>query len=174
VAGLTVPVPWYQSVTALASIAGVAPLLWLWRRQAARAREPDEIAKMGIGAWLAAACNLLLAAASYAAADARMSPLWPLLYVTGLGLAFLYYWPTMLALVARSAPQRLNSTLMGLVYVSLFVSNTVIGWLGGFYERMSPAAFWALHGAIAAGGGLAVVLFGARLRRTLHLTQPAD
>ena len=175
VAGLTVPVPWYQSVTALASIVGVAPLLWLWRRQAVRAREPDEIAKMGIGAWLAAACNLLLAAASYAAADSRMSPLWPLLYVTGLGVAFLYYWPTMLALVARSAPPPVNATLMGLVYVSLFVSNTIIGWLGGFYERISPAAFWALHGAIAAGGGIAVILFGKRLRRTLQLSvQPAQ
>jgi POT family proton-dependent oligopeptide transporter len=173
VAGLVVPVPWYQSVTALASIAAVAPLLWLWRRQAARAREPDEIAKMGLGAWLAAACNLLLAAASYAAADARMSPLWPLLYVSGLGVAFLYYWPTMLALVSRCAPQRVNSTLIGLVYVSLFISNTMIGWIGGFYERISPVSFWTLHGAIAAAGGIAVALFGARLRRILGLTGQA-
>jgi POT family proton-dependent oligopeptide transporter len=168
VAGLAVPVPWYQSVTSLASIAGMPPLLWLWRRQAARRREPDEVAKIGIGAWLAAACNVLLACASYLTSDTLMSPLWPLLYVIGLGIAFLYYWPTMLALVSHYAPPRVNATLMGLVYVSLFLSNTMIGWIGGFYERMSPAAFWALHGAIAAGGGVVVALSGARLRRILE------
>jgi POT family proton-dependent oligopeptide transporter len=57
---------------------------------------------------------------------------------------------------------------MGIAYMSLFVSNIVIGWIGGFYERMSPAAFWALHAAIAAAGGLAVALFGRRLSRLLE------
>jgi proton-dependent oligopeptide transporter, POT family len=171
VVGFRVPIPWYQSVTALASIGGVAPLLWLWRRQAVRGHEPDEIAKMGVGAWLAAACNLLLAAASFLTGAAPMSPLWPLVYVTGLGVAFLYYWPTMLALVSHYAPQRVNATLMGLVYVSLFLSNTIIGWVGGSYERMSAADFWALHGAIAAAGGVAVAVFGSGLRRNLCLTR---
>jgi POT family proton-dependent oligopeptide transporter len=100
-----------------------------------------------------------------------MSPLWPLLYVSGLGVAFLYYWPTMLALVSHRAPQRVNATLIGLVYVSLFIANMIIGWIGGFYERMSPASFWALHGAIAAAGGVVVVLLGGLLRRTLALTE---
>jgi len=57
---------------------------------------------------------------------------------------------------------------MGIAYMSLFVSNIVIGWIGGFYERMSPAAFWGLHAAIAAAGGLAVALFGRRLSRVLE------
>jgi hypothetical protein len=25
------------------------------------------------------------------------------------------------------------------------VSNTLIGWIGGFYEKMTPAEFWAMH-----------------------------
>jgi POT family proton-dependent oligopeptide transporter len=86
----------------------------------------------------------------------------------GLGIAFLYYWPTLLALVSRAAPAKANATLMGVAYMSLFVSNTLIGWIGGFYERLSPAAFWALHAAIAAGGGVAIALFGSRLRRALQ------
>ena len=52
--------------------------------------------------------------------------------------------------------------------MSLFVSNNVIGWIGGFYERMTPAAFWALHAAIAAAGGLLVLLFGRSLGRALR------
>jgi proton-dependent oligopeptide transporter, POT family len=70
--------------------------------------------------------------------------------------------------VSRAAPANMNATLMGLAFMSLFVSNNVIGWIGGYYEKISPAAFWTLHAAIAAGGGLLVVLFGRRLGRVLQ------
>ena len=92
----------------------------------------------------------------------------PFLYSAALGISFLYYWPTLLALVSRAAPAKVNATLMGLAFMSLFVSNNLIGWLGGFYEKMTPAQFWAMHAAIAAGGGLLVMLFGRYLSRVLH------
>ena len=57
---------------------------------------------------------------------------------------------------------------MALVFMSLFISNNLIGWIGGFYEKMSPGAFWAMHAAIGAGGGLLVAIFGGRLSRILH------
>jgi POT family proton-dependent oligopeptide transporter len=44
----------------------------------------------------------------------------------------------------------------------------LIGWIGGYYERMSPAAFWAIHAAIAAAGGLLVLAFGRHLTRALQ------
>ena len=56
---------------------------------------------------------------------------------------------------------------MGLAFMSLFISNNLVGWIGGFYEKIIPAEFWAMHAAIAAGGGLLVVLFGRRLSRAL-------
>ncbi len=52
--------------------------------------------------------------------------------------------------------------------MSLFVSNNLIGWIGGFYERMSPIEFWAMHAAIGAIGGILVMLFGGRLSRALQ------
>ena len=57
-----------------------------------------------------------------------------------MGISFLYYWPTLLALVSRAAPAKVNATLMGLAFMSLFISNNLIGWIGGFYEKMTPAA----------------------------------
>jgi proton-dependent oligopeptide transporter, POT family len=169
-----IPVPWFQSVTSIASVAGVPLLFSLWSRQARNSREPDAVAKIGIGAWLAAGSNLLLVATIIGHGGALIHPLWPTLYVIGLGIAFLYYWPTLLALVSRAAPASVNATLMGIAYMSLFVSNIVIGWIGSLYERMSPAAFWALHAAIAAAGGLAVALFGRRLSRALGAGAPGS
>jgi POT family proton-dependent oligopeptide transporter len=121
-----------------------------------------------MGAWIAAASNLILVAAIVASGGAPVHPIWPIFYGAGLGVAFLYYWPTLLALVSRAAPAKVNATLMGLAFMSLFISNNLIGWIGGFYEKMTPAQFWTMHAAIAAGGGLLVVLFGRRLSRTLN------
>ncbi len=165
-----IPIPWYLSINALASIVGVPLVLWIWNRQAARRREPDDMAKIGTGAWIAAASNLILVAAIFISGDAPAHPIWPFLYSFGLGISFLYYWPTLLALVSRAAPAKLNSTLMGLAFMSLFISNNLIGWIGGFYEKMTPAEFWTMHAAIAAAGGLLVLLFARRLGRTLYPT----
>ena len=166
--GFRIPVPWFQSINSIFSIVGVPLVLWIWRHQASRRREPNELAKIGTGAWIAAASNLILVAAIFASSDALVHPIWPFLYSAALGISFLYYWPTLLALVSRAAPAKVNATLMGLAFMSLFISNNLIGWIGGSYEKMRPAEFWAMHAAIAAGGGLLVVLFGRRLSRTLY------
>lgn len=168
VGGFRIPVPWFQSINSVFSILGVPLLFWIWRYQASRGREPHDLAKIGIGAWIAAASNLILVAAILLSGDARVHPICPFLYSAGLGISFLYYWPTLLALVSRTAPAKVNATLMGLSFMSLFVSNNLIGWIGGFYEKMRPPEFWAMHAAIAAVGGLLVLLFGRRLSRVLQ------
>jgi len=168
VAGFRVPIPWYQSINAIFSIIGVPMLFWLWGRQARRGREPDELAKIGTGAWIAAASNLILVAASLAYDGTPIHPVFPFLYSAGLGISFLYYWPTLLALVSRTAPAKVNATLMGFAFMSLFVSNNIIGWLGGYYGAMQPAQFWAMHAAIGATGGLIVAVFGRRIGAALR------
>ena len=168
IGGFRIPVAWFQSINSLSSVLCVPLVFWIWRRQAMRHREPDDLAKIGTGAWIAAASNLVLVLAIFVSRDAPVYPIWPFLYSAGLGISFLYYWPTLLALVSRAAPAKVNATLMGLVFMSLFISNNLIGWIGGFYEKMTPVQFWTMHAAIAAGGGVLVVLFGRRLSRTLY------
>ncbi|MCB1612357.1 MAG: peptide MFS transporter [Lysobacterales bacterium] len=167
VGSFTIPVPWYQSIDPLFSILGVPLLFWIWRKQAERRREPGDLAKIGIGAWLAALSNLILVAAILIADGAPVHPVWPMLYCAGMGIAFLYYWPTLLALVSRTAPASVNATMMGVAFTTLFVANNLIGWIGGYYERMTPAQFWGLHAAIGATGGVLVLLFGGMLTRAL-------
>ena len=84
-----------------------------------------------------------------------------------MGVGFVCYWPALLSLVSRTEAARVNATMMGIVYTSLFVANVIFGWMGGFYERMSAAGFWALHAAGGAVGGLILLVPGRRLDRAL-------
>lgn len=168
VGSFRIPVPWYQSINSLFSILGVPLVFWIWRRQASRGHEPGDLAKIGVGAGLAAVSNLILVAAIFLSDGAPIHPIWPFLYSAALGVAFLYYWPTLLALVSRAAPAKVNATMMGIAFMSLFISNNLIGWIGGFYERMKPIEFWTLHAAIGAVGGILVILLGRILSRAVR------
>src|SRR6266566_5553311 len=63
--GFQIPVPWFQSINSVFSIASVPLLFWIWQQQALRGREPNELAKIGTGAFLAAASNLIPVAAIF-------------------------------------------------------------------------------------------------------------
>ena len=169
-----IPVAWFQAINAAFCVVGVPLLFWIWKRQALRGREPGDLAKIGTGAWLSAASNGVLVGAILASRGVPVLPVWPLLYSGGLGIAFMYYWPTLLALVSRAAPATVNSTLMGLCYMVMGLANLLVGWVGSFYEKMSPAAFWTLHAAIGAAGGLLVLAFGKRLARVLQPSESAQ
>lgn len=165
---ITIPVPSFTSVDPIFSIGGVPLLFALWRWQGKHGGEPDDLTKIGIGAGLAATANLIFVLAIALTGGDHISPIWPLLYYGTLGIAFLFYWPTTLALVSRSAPAPVNATMMGLAYITFFFASIAIGRLGGFYEPLGPSMFWLMHAAIGAGGSLAVLLFGRMLTKALE------
>ena len=150
--GFHIPVAWFNSIDPFVSILSVPPLFALWRYQASRGGEPGEITKIAIGAFIAAAANFLLVVAGLIGGHA--SGLFPVLYNVLLGVAFIYQWPTLLALVSRMAPEKVKATMMGGVFLSLALANTTMGWLGSRYEHMSPTEFWAMNVAIALSGGV--------------------
>ena len=55
-----------------------------------------------------------------------------------MGVAFLYYWPVMLALVSRAAPAKVNATMMGGAFLALFVGSVTMGWIGSYYGADAP------------------------------------
>ena len=38
-------------------------------------------------------------------------------------------------------------------------ANSLVGWIGGFYETMPTTTFWLLHAGCALGSGLCFVAF---------------
>ncbi len=165
-----IPVPWFIAVDPVFSILGVPVVFALWRRQAeARAGvEPGDLEKIGMGAWLVASGNPILVAAILAFGNDGLSPIWPFLYFAMMGFSFLFYWPVTLALVSRAAPAPVNATMMGVAFLTLFAASNIMGRLGGLYETLSPAMFWGLHAAVAAAGGVAMLVFGGAIARVLR------
>jgi POT family proton-dependent oligopeptide transporter len=163
--GFHVPVAWFSSIDPFISIVFVPVLLALWSRQAKRGTEAGEIGKVATGAIIAAAANLCLVAACLT--GPRSSVLFPVAYDVLLGVAFLYYWPPVLALVSRAAPAQLKSTLMGSVFLTLFIGNLIVGWIGGFYEHMTPIAFWGLQVGIGLAGAVLALLLKRPLEKLL-------
>jgi len=169
VLGFTVPVTWFQSLDSLAVLM-IAPLvLWFWRRQAKRGTEPDDFSKIIFGTSVYALAFVWLAASEATAGDAPVAVIWPAAFHFILGLGFMYVGPIMLSLVSRAAPEAVNAMMVGSYYLSIFVGGFVSGWLGRFYEVLSPAQFWLLHAAVAGLGALLVLLLRRPLGRAMRL-----
>ena len=168
-----IPIPWFYSIDPLASILFVPVLFALWNWQArVWGGEPSMMTKIAIGSCIAGTANLVLVTAILLS-PGRVLWVWPVLFCTIQGLGFMYFWPTLLALVSRAAPAKINATMMGSVFLTLFVANNLIGQIGTTYEHMAPAAFWALHAVIGFSGGLIAYLFGRTWGRILE-ARPID
>ena len=166
--GFVVPIPWYQSIDPLFSILSLPLLFALWRWQGRHSGdEPSELWKIGTGSFICGGANLILVAAIFFS-PGRVLWLWPFLYCAVQGVGFMYFWPPLLALVSRTAPAKINATMMGASFLVLFVANNLIGWVGTYYEKMTPIGFWALHAGIGATGGVLAFLFGRSFGRILE------
>jgi POT family proton-dependent oligopeptide transporter len=166
--GLTVPVTWFLSLTALVAIALPPLLLRLWRWQAARDSEPAMLTKIGIGCGLCACAFFGLALLSGSATPAhQVSWLWLLLFHLVFAVAYVYVWPVGLALFSQAAPPAIAAMTFGIYFMSAFVASNTGGWLGSYYLKLTPLKFWLINASIPAAGVLFVLLFGRRLNAIL-------
>ena len=170
----TVPAGWFNSLDALGSIIAAGPLVAFWAGLARRGTEPASLSKIAIGSALMGLSILLLAAGSLLpGADGKVSVWWAIAAYLGAGLAFMWYWPVTLATLSALAPDKIKSTLMGSAFLALFLGTVMMGWIGSFYDQVTPAAFWTLDAAIAFGGALVIWLLRKPLERRLRV-QPTD
>ncbi|MEI9964626.1 MAG: hypothetical protein WDM92_07890 [Caulobacteraceae bacterium] len=83
------------------------------------------MAKIAIAAAITAVSYLVIALINRG--PGKVDAVWALLLSAVLGPAFVYQWPTTLALNSRAAPRSANSTLIGVAFLSLFVTYNAIG-----------------------------------------------
>jgi POT family proton-dependent oligopeptide transporter len=163
-----VPEPWFTSEDALASIIIVPFLIALWRWQGRKGHEPYDTSKMATGALVMAGSVAAMAAGAWQAETAgKASIVWPILAYFLSGVAFMFSWPVMLALVSQRAPAALGGVLMASVYLTGFFTGIISGWMGRFYEPWGATQFWLVHVAISLVGAALLWLLGPVLRRRM-------
>ncbi len=175
IAGFEVPVPWLQSLDGLAPFLTLPPMLMIWAWQAKRGREPDEFGKLATGCFIFAASTLWLAAGQFVTdATGRTPFLWAVVFHLTSNFGWLYFAPTCNALFSRAAPIKVTATMMGLYSLSVSLGSVVSGRLGGLYEVLPAAQFWALHAAVVGAGGVLILAYGALFRGRLFGPHPAE
>lgn len=165
-----VPVAWFASFDSIICIVIAPGLIALWAGMAKRGSEPGDIGKIGWGALMSAGSGLLLVLSAQLAGEGRTGVWLPMLGYASLGIAFMWYWPILLAFVSRNSPAKINARLMSVAYLTLFFTNVVGGLIGSLYEWMGPVNFWLANTGISLTGALAALLFGPAINRALAAT----
>jgi POT family proton-dependent oligopeptide transporter len=164
IAGLEIPVTWFQSFNPILIFLLTPAVIGFWRRQAGRGRESSTVTKMAIGCALVGISYLILTAAALISGTERASWLWLLAFFVTIVVGELYFSPVGMSLVSRVAPPHLVSVLMGLWYLPQFAGNFLSGYLGSFWTRMDKPAFFLMIAGIALVASVAI----ATLRRPLR------
>src|SRR5438105_15802506 len=130
-----------DSILSVSCLAGAVVFLRLWSKQYP---EPAEITKISIGSIIAVTGFLSLAAsAAIAAATGAKCPFgWLITFHLLTSIGFANVFPVSLALYARVAPAALSATIIGIYYLAFFAANNLVGWIGGFLEKMPVTNFW--------------------------------
>lgn len=154
--GQVMPTSWLITVDAVVSVSGLVLSMMFWRLYAKRFNEPSEIYKMTIGLGLSMLGVLCLVAAATMTSHGQKAGIeWVLGFEVLNSFGFANLFPVGLALYARASPKAVAGTLIGVYYLNLFMSNNLVGWLGGLMERLSGTDFWLVHVALV---GSAMVL----------------
>ena len=171
---MEVPEAWFLSEDSFASIVIVPFLIGLWAWQGRHGGEPHDTGKMAAGAVVMGLSVLTLALGDWiAGADGKASILFPFVAYFLSGVAFMFSWPTMLALVSRRAPAGINAVMMAAVYLTGFVTGVGSGWVAQYYETMPAWQFWAIHAVLCFAGAVLLWLLGPVLRRRMDRLEAA-
>lgn len=170
-----IPSSWFASMDSIGSILFAPVLMVLWGWQAKRKQEPASVTKQGIGTAIVGCAALLFAYGNWGLSEPdSVAAGWAVAGWLIMGLGWMYYWPTTLAIVSKAAPPRLASTLMGVAFLSPFVAHVMAGWVGSNFDQMTPTTFWLMDAAIAAAGAALILILRKPLQRGLETDLSRD
>ena len=171
--GNKMPTSWLITLDSVISVSFLFIAVAFWRIWSKKFREPSEIGKIAIGSLIAVTGMLSLAIG--AAISAKTGDKVPIGWLIGFHVlnsaGFANVFPVSLALYARVAPQSLSATIIGVYYLAFFAGNNLVGWIGGFLEKMPATQFWLLHAVLAGVAGVTFLLAGKLFG---HLLAPSD
>jgi proton-dependent oligopeptide transporter, POT family len=158
--GTQLPTTWLVTLDAIVSVSFLALVAIFYRWYGKHWQEPDEITKIIIGSLFSIGGMLcLFMAASTQGEGEKIGLFWPVTFHIVNSIGFAHMLPVSLALFAKLAPKAVNATVIGLYYMAFFVGNSMVGWIGGWYETMPTTTFWLMHAGFAVVSGVCFILF---------------
>jgi len=103
----------------------------------------------------------------------KISLFWPMMFELFNSIGFAHTLPISLALFSKIAPKQITATVIGLYYLSFFIANAIVGYVGGLYSSLPTTTFWLIHVASAAFGLVAFVVFKVVIGHRMQST-PGD
>jgi POT family proton-dependent oligopeptide transporter len=171
------PSSWLITLDATLSFSMLVAVAAFWKWWSIRHREPDEISKMIIGSFFTIGGGLCLFMAALTQPEgAKIGLFWPFMFHLLNSIGFAHILPISLALFSKISPKQITATVIGLYYLSFFIANAVVGWVGGLYSSLPTTTFWLIHVASAAFGLVAFVVFKLALghRMTTGVKEQAE
>jgi POT family proton-dependent oligopeptide transporter len=174
--GRTMPTTWLITLDSIVSVSGLVAGMAFWRLWSRRFKEPNEIIKIVIGLSLSAVAVLCLAGAAVVSSRGHKAGIgWVLGFEVLNSIGFANVFPVGLAMYTRASPRALVGTIIGVYYIHLFLGNNLVGYLGGFLERMTGTQFWLMHAALVGGAGVIMLIVSQVAGKLLFRVEvPAD
>ncbi len=166
--GFQIPSTWFQSINPLGIII-LAPLLDIfWRYQNRHGKEPSTIGKMAFGCIILGGSFIVMIVGARLVGDGKGSLFWPTFATVLYTVGELYLSPIGLSLVAKVAPARVVSMMMGFWFLAAFIGNILSGYIGVLYTHWSKEAFFALLTLLGVAAGLALLAFKRPLKSAME------
>ena len=151
---------WLITVDAAVSFTMLVAVAAFWKWYGTIRREPDEISKIIIGSAFTVVGGLCLYMAALTQPHGgKISLFWPMMFEVFNSIGFAHTLPISLALFSKIAPKQITATVIGLYYLSFFIANAIVGYVGGLYSSLPTTTFWLIHVASAAFGLVAFIIF---------------
>jgi proton-dependent oligopeptide transporter, POT family len=165
----TIPTTWFLALNPLMIFILTPLMLRLWTWQLRLGIEPSTVTKMAFGCVCVAAANVVMALAAMGLAPGeKASVLWLVAYFALVTLGELHLAPVGLALMARVAPAKVMSMMMGVWFATTFPGDLLAGYLGSFWSSMAKADFFLMIAAVATLAGAAIMVVRRPLKSILE------
>jgi len=165
-----IPVTLFQAFNPAMIVLFTPLVVWFWGRQSKKKSEPTTVTKMALGLFMLAVSYAIMALAAYVTpAGHTTSWLWLFAFYAVITMGELYLSPIGLALVARVAPAKILSAMMGLWFITSFTGNLLQGYIGTYFTKLDKPHFFLLCAGLGAAAGVVTWIFNFPLKPILEM-----
>ena len=156
---------WVQAIPPAVVLIGTPLLTRWWSSQARRAREPDPVTKLIIGASIVLLSQVMLPLLALVSGGHGPSIAPLMVYFVMWEVGDLFFSPAAMGLYSRLAPPGKGAITMAVWYLTVFVGNIASGWIGGLWGVLSPTGYWSMIAGLTALCVAIIAITQRRLRR---------